>query len=299
MVKIKYLVTGSAGLIGNQIVHDLEKSDEIVYSCYNTMKPDYGIPIKLNLLNLEDIVETFQKFQPDVIIHSAALTDVEKCEIEPELANSINVKATEIIAKETERLGSYLIYLSTDYVFDGKKGLYVETDFTNPLNHYGRTKLAGEKIVETNTTKWSIIRTSTPFGTISSKKTFPIWLLENLKNNKRVNLLEDQFTSPTYVPNLSKMILEIVTRNLKGVFHLSGSTRISRFEFAKIIVEKLNLDFSLLNPVKIDTMPWKATRPLDSSLDTSKINTILNTKPFTIEKSLDDYVSQLIDSFSL
>ena len=299
MVKIKYLVTGSAGLIGNQIVHDLEKSDEIVYSCYNTMKPDYGIPIKLNLLNLEDIVETFQKFQPDVIIHSAALTDVEKCEIEPELANSINVKATEIIAKETERLGSYLIYLSTDYVFDGKKGLYVETDFTNPLNHYGRTKLAGEKIVETNTTKWSIIRTSTPFGTISSKKTFPIWLLENLKNNKRVNLLEDQFTSPTYVPNLSEMILEIVTRNLEGIFHLSGSTRISRFEFAKIIVEKLNLDFSLLNPVKIDTMPWKATRPLDSSLDTSKINTILNTKPFTIEKSLDDYVSQLIDSFSL
>ena len=290
---MKYLVTGSAGLIGNQLVHDLEKSGEIVYSCYNNTESFFGIPIQLDLLDLEGIHKIFKKIQPDIIIHSAALTDVEKCEVEPKLANSLNVKATEIIAKETERLGSYLIYLSTDYIFDGKKGLYNETDFPNPLNHYGKTKLAGEKTIETNTSKWSIIRTSTPFGTNSSKKTFPVWLLENLQKNKEVNILEDQFTSPTYVPNLSKMILEIVTRNLEGFFHLAGSTRISRFEFAKLIAKKLNLDSSLLNPVKIDTMLWNATRPLDSSLDISKINSILRTKPFTIEKSLDDCASHI------
>ena len=290
---MKILVTGSSGLIGNQLVLDLDKTEQTVYSCYNNIKSLYGVPTKLNLSNLDDIHKIFKKFQPDVIIHCAALTDVEKCEMEPKLANLINAKATEIIAKETERLGSYLIYLSTDYIFDGKKGLYNETDFPNPLNHYGKTKLAGEKTVETNTSKWCIIRTSTPFGTNSSKKTFPVWLLENLQKNKEVNILEDQFTSPTYVPNLSKMILEIVTRNLEGFFHLAGSTRISRFEFAKLIAKKLNLDSSLLNPVKIDTMPWNATRPLDSSLDISKINSILRTKPFTIEKSLDDYASHI------
>ena len=290
---MKILVTGSSGLIGNQLVLDLDKTEQTVYSCYNNIKPLYGVPTKLNLSNLDDIHKIFKKFQPDVIIHCAALTDVEKCEMEPKLANLINAKATEIIAKETERLGSYLIYLSTDYIFDGKKGLYNETDFPNPLNHYGKTKLAGEKTVETNTSKWSIIRTSTPFGTNSSKKTFPVWLLENLQKNKEVNILEDQFTSPTYVPNLSKMILEIVTRNLEGFFHLAGSTRISRFEFAKLIAKKLNLDSSLLNPVKIDTMPWNARRSLDSSLDISKINSILRTKPFTIEKSLDDYASHI------
>ena len=290
---MKILVTGSSGLIGNQLVLDLDKTEQTVYSCYNNIKPLYGVPTKLNLSNLDDIHKIFKKFQPDVIIHCAALTDVEKCEMEPKLANLINAKATEIIAKETERLGSYLIYLSTDYIFDGKKGLYNETDFPNPLNHYGKTKLAGEKTVETNTSKWSIIRTSTPFGTNSSKKTFPVWLLENLQKNKEVNILEDQFTSPTYVPNLSKMILEIVTRNLEGFFHLAGSTRISRFEFAKLIAKKLNLDSSLLNPVKIDTMPWNARRSLDSSLDISKINNILRTKPFTIEKSLDDYASHI------
>ena len=296
---MKYLVTGSSGLIGNQIVYDLEKSGQTVYSCYNDIKPRYGVSTKLDLLNLENIHQTFQQLKPDIIIHSAALTDVEKCELEPSLANSINAKATEIIAKEAEHFGSHLIYLSTDYVFDGKKGLYNETDIPNPLNQYGRTKLLGEKNTESYTSKYSIIRTSTPFGTNSSKKTFPIWLLENIKKNTKVNLLEDQFTSPTYVPNLSKMILEISLRNLKGFFHLSGSTRISRFEFAKMIVQKLNLDQSLLNPVKINAMSWKATRPLDSSLDISKAESILNTKPLSIEKSLQEYIPLLIDSFSL
>ena len=296
---MKYLVTGSSGLIGNQIVIDLEQSGQTVYSCYNNIKPLYGIPTKLNLLNLDDISTTFKTIQPDVIIHSAALTDVEKCEMEPELANSINTKATKVIANEANSLNSFLIYLSTDYVFDGKKGLYNEIDSTNPLNHYGKTKIGGEKAIKNCTSKWSIIRTSTPFGTNSFKKTFPVWLIENLQKNKKVNILEDQFTSPTYVPNLSQIILEIITRKLEGLFHVSGSTRISRFEFAKTIVEKLNLNLSLLNPVKIDVMPWKAKRPVDSSLDISKINSILNTKPFSIEKSLDDYAPQLIDSFSL
>jgi dTDP-4-dehydrorhamnose reductase len=296
---MKYLVTGSAGLIGNQLVHDLEQSGEIVYSCYNDAKPVYGIPIKLNLLNLEDVSKIFKKIQPDIIIHSAALTDVEQCEVDPQLANSINVKSTEIIAKEVEKISSYLMYISTDYVFDGKKGLYAETDLTHPLNNYGKTKLSGEKIIEDNSSKWSIIRTSTPFGTHSFKKTFPVWIYENLKNNNKINILEDQFTSPTYVPNLSKMILEIIERKLEGFFHVSGSTKISRFEFAKIIATKLNLDLSLLNPVKISTMPWKATRPIDSSLDVSKINRILKTKSCTIKQSIDDYTHELADSFSL
>jgi dTDP-4-dehydrorhamnose reductase len=296
---MKYLVTGSAGLIGNQLVHDLEKSGEIVYSCYNNMKPVYGIPTKLNLLNLEDIHKIFKKFQPDVVIHSAALTDVEKCEVDPQLANSLNVKATEVIAKEVEKISSYLMYISTDYIFDGKSGFYKETDSTNPLNNYGKTKLLGEKFIENETSKWSIIRTSTPFGVHPFKKTFPVWVYENLKINKKINILEDQFTSPTYVPNLSKMILEITSRSLEGFFHLSGSTKISRFEFAKMIATKLNLDLSLLNPVKIDNMAWKANRPIDSSLDVSKINAILKTKPYTIKQSLDDYALQFVDSFSL
>lgn len=296
---MRYLVTGSAGLIGNNLTAALEKSGKTVYSCYDEIKPQFGIPVKLDLLNFDKISDIFNDIQPDIIIHLAALTDVEKCEEEPELANSVNAKATEIIAKESTTLQCNLIYLSTDYVFDGKKGMYDETDLTNPLNQYGKSKLSGENNVMSFAKKWTILRTSTPFGTHFSKKTFPIWLLENIKNNQDINVLEDQFTSPTYVPNLSEMILEIASKNLEGLFHLSGSSKISRYDFAKKILKILNLDDSLLNPVKTNSMPWKASRPLDSSLDVSKIYSILNTKPLSIEASLDDFLPELKDSFSL
>lgn len=296
---MKYLVTGSAGLIGSQFVSDLEQSGRSVYSCYNDAKPSHGIPIKLDLLNIQEISTTLQKFQPDVIIHLAALTDVEKCELEPKLAYSINTKATEQIVKDAEQIGCFLIYLSTDYVFDGKNGMYKETDPTNPINQYGKTKLDGEKAVEKCKSPWAIIRTSTPFGNHLTKKTFPIWVIENLQKNKTLSILEDQFTSPTYVPNLTEMILDVISHNLVGFFHLSGSTRISRYRFAQMIADKLNLDKSLLKPVKMNEMTWKANRPLDSSLDVSKADLILNKKPLSVEYSLHDYLSQLKDSFSL
>lgn len=296
---MKYLVTGSAGLIGSQFVSDLEQSGRSVYSCYNDAKPSHGIPIKLDLLNIQEISTTLQKFQPDVIIHLAALTDVEKCELEPKLAYSINTKATEQIVKEAEQIGCFLIYLSTDYVFDGKNGMYKETDPTNPINQYGKTKLDGEKAVEKCKSPWAIIRTSTPFGNHLTKKTFPIWVIENLQKNKTLSIIEDQFTSPTYVPNLTEMILDVISHNLVGFFHLSGSTRISRYRFAQMIADKLNLDKSLLKPVKMNEMTWKANRPLDSSLDVSKADLILNKKPLSVEYSLHDYLSQLKDSFSL
>ena len=296
---MKYLVTGSSGLIGVQLVSDLIQSGKTVYSCYHTKKPQNGISTQLDLLNFNEISTIFQKIKPDVIIHLAAQTDVEKCELDSDLALSVNAKSSEIIAKESKKLGSYLIYLSTDYVFDGKKGMYHESDLPNPINQYGRTKFSGEKNIELFASKWSILRTSTPFGFHSTKKTFPIWLLENIQNKKEFNALVDQFTSPTYVPNLSKMILEISSKKLEGIFHLAGSTRISRYEFGKKILKKLHIDNSLLNPVKTTSIQWNATRPSDSSLDVTKATSILTTKPFSIEESLIDYIPELKNSFSL
>lgn len=296
---MKYLVTGSAGLIGDQLVLDLVQSGKTVYSCYHENNPKNGILTKLDLLNSNEISTTINKIKPDTIIHLAALTDVEKCERNSTLAHLVNTKSTEIIAKESKQIGSHLIYLSTDYVFDGKKGMYDESDFPNPINQYGKSKFSGEKSIELFASKWSILRTSTPFGFHFKKKTFPIWLLESIQNKKKFYALDDQFTSPTYVPNLSKMIIEIALKQLEGTFHLSGSTRISRYEFAKKILKKLSLNNSLVNPVKTDSMEWKALRPHDSSLDVSKANTILTIKPASLESSLDDYVPRLKNSFSL
>ena len=145
MVKLKFLVTGSAGLVGQQVVKDLTKSHQ-VFSCYNESKPEYGDSVKMDLKNYEMISSVLTEIKPDVVIHLGAMTGVDICEKEKTSASEINTKATEIIAKECSKLNSFLVYVSTDYVFDGNFGMYKEDDVTNPLGFYGKSKLEGEKI---------------------------------------------------------------------------------------------------------------------------------------------------------
>ena len=289
----KILVTGSSGLIGRQIVKDLVGENHNVYSCYNKIKPEFGIPTQLDLSKEDKIIDIFHTIKPDVIIHLAAMTDVEKCEIQREQSVLIKTNSTKILAKESKKLNAFFVYVSTDYVFDGEEGLRNEDDILNPLNFYGKSKLDGEIAVKKFTSKYAIIRTSTPFGLHPTKKSFPLWVKENLESKKEISVLIDQFTSPTYVPNLSKMIIEIAKKQIVGIIHLTGATKISRYEFAKMIAKKLNLDKTLLKPIKIQDMKWNANRPKDSSLDVSKAKKILDNKPEEIEHSLEKFISQI------
>jgi len=180
----KILVTGSAGLIGIQVVKDLVGEGYDVYSCYNKMKPKFGIPIQLDLLKEDKIMEIFHTIKPDIVIHLAAMTDVEKCEIQREQSALINTNSTKILVRESKKLKAFFVYVSTDYIFDGEKGLRNENDIPNPLNFYGKTKLDGEIIVKNLISKYAIIRTSTPFGLHPIKKSFPLWVKENLESKK-------------------------------------------------------------------------------------------------------------------
>jgi dTDP-4-dehydrorhamnose reductase len=290
---MKFLVTGSAGLIGSQVVKDLLTQNQIVYSCYHDEKPLHGIPIFFDLTDKEKIIQILQETKPDRVIHLAAMTGVDLCEEQSELTTKVNVKATEILAKQAAKINSFFLYVSTDYIFDGIKGMYGEDDFTNPLGFYGKSKLEGEIALNKLASSWCIARTSTPFGIHPKKKSFPLWVKENLELKKEIPVVTDQFTSPTYVPNLSKMLIEVATRQISGIIHVSGATRISRYNFAELIADKLNLDKKLLIPTKIDTINWNAQRPKDSSLDTSLANEILNEKPQKIEQSLELFINEL------
>jgi len=289
----KILVTGASGLIGRQIVKDLVEQKYDVYSCYNEVKPEFGIPTHLDLENEGKIIDIFNIIKPEVVIHLAALTDVEKCEIEKEQAVSINTNSTKNLVRESVKCGAFFVYISTDYVFDGEKGLRNENDTPNPLNFYGKSKLDGEKEIKKTTSHYAIVRTSTPFGLHPTKKSFPLWIIESLEAKKNIPVLSDQFTSPTFVPNLSKMIIEIAKKQIAGTINLAGATRISRYEFAKMIAEKLDLDKTLLKPIKISNMNWNAVRPKDSSLNVSKCNAVLDNKPEKIEHSLDVFVNEI------
>jgi dTDP-4-dehydrorhamnose reductase len=290
---MKFLVTGSAGLIGSQVVKDLLTQNHTVYSCYHDEKPLHGISISLDLTDTNKIIQTLQETKPDRVIHLAALTGVDLCEEQQEFATTVNVKATEIMAQQAAKINAFFLYVSTDYIFDGIKGMYQENDLTNPLGFYGNSKLEGEIALNKLASGWCIARTSTPFGIHPKKKSFPLWVKENLELKKEIPVVTDQFTSPTYIPNLSKMLIEIATRQISGIIHVSGGTRISRYTFAELVANKLNLDKKLLIPTKIDTINWKAQRPKDSSLDVSLANEILNEKPQKIEQSLELFINEL------
>jgi dTDP-4-dehydrorhamnose reductase len=290
---MKFLVTGSAGLIGSQIVKDLVQQNHTVYSCYHDQKPLQGIPTYLDLSDENQIIQTLQKTKQDRIIHLAAMTGVDLCETEKKLATIINTEATETLAREAAKQNTFFLYVSTDYVFDGVDGMRKEEDSTNPLGFYGKSKLEAEFSLKKLTSDWCIARTSTPFGIHHTKESFPLWVKKKLEAKNEIPVLVDQFTSPTYVPNLSKMLIEIAVRQIVGLIHVSGATRISRYALAELIAEKLNLDKKLLIPTKMNTMNWKAQRPKDSSLDVSLANEILNEKPQGIEQSLRSLLLEL------
>lgn len=291
---MRFLVTGSAGLVGSQVVKDLTQQNHEVYSCYRTSEPECGIPTKLDLLDSKEITDTVNKTEPDSIIHLAAMTGVDQCEEQPDVAMKINATATEILARQAALHNAFFLYVSTDYVFDGKYGMRKESDTPNPLGVYGKSKLAGETALNNLASPYAIARTSTPFGFHKTKKSFPIWVKENLESKKDIPVLVDQLTSPTYVPNLSSMLIEIATRQLVGLFHTAGATRISRYDVAEMVAEKLSLDKKFLRPASMSEMKWKAQRPKDSSLDVSFATEVLNEKPQTIQHSLNLFFADIL-----
>lgn len=290
---MKFLVTGSAGLVGSQVVKDLIKSKHHVYSCYHDAKPHDGIPIHLELTNDEDVTKVVEEVKPDVMIHLAAMTNVDLCEKEKDLALQINAKATKVLSRKAAQHDSFFLYVSTDYVFDGENGMKIESDIPNPVDYYGYSKYQGELAVQDMASSWCIARTSTPFGIHGTKKSFPSFVIENLKEKKEISVVTDQFTSPTYVPNLSQMLIEISTRQILGVIHLAGATRISRYDMAVLVAEKTGLDKNLLRQSSINNMSWVAKRPRDSSLNVSKATQILKEKPMSVEQGLDSFMEDL------
>jgi len=281
---MRVFITGASGLLGSKVAEiALERGYE-VYSGYNSHEPKFGEPVKFDLANPDSVVKAISEIKPDVIIHSAALTDVDKCEVEKELAYKINVEGTKVVAEMARKLEAFIVYISTDYVFDGSRGMYKEEDETNPINYYGYTKLLGEKYCQ----DFCIARPCVIYGAkpASGKVNFVLWLINKLENGESVKIVTDQFITPTLNTNLAKMVLECAERELKGIFHLAGATRVSRFEFAKEIAKEFELDENLIIPARMDDINWIAKRPKDSSLNTSKAQNLPDEKPYELKKAL-------------
>jgi dTDP-4-dehydrorhamnose reductase len=286
-IPLKLLITGASGLYGSKLAQlALAKGIEVYSSDIQNLSV-YGNFVKLDISEKVQVEQAFKNIKPDVVVHAASLTDVDKCETNKELAWKVNVEGTKNIVEAAHSAGSFLIYISTDYVFSGQKGNYKETDKPDPINYYGLTKLKAEEIVQTQT-EYFIARPSVIYGSTpaAGKVNFALWLIETLRKGERVKIVTDQWNTPTLNTNLADMTLEVAERRLTGIYHLCGATRVSRFEFAAKIAEAFDLNAGLIDKVLSSQFTWSAKRPTDSSLDTSEAQRTLHCKPLTMDKAL-------------
>jgi dTDP-4-dehydrorhamnose reductase len=290
---MKLLITGGSGLLGSKVAKMAQAREDEVFSGYAHNVPSYGKPVRFDLLDGPGISDMVERLAPEVIIHSAALTDVDRCEREKELAYKMNVEGTEAIASAAKKAGSFLIYISTDYVFDGQRGMYREEDRPNPLSYYGYSKLLGEHCCG-----GCIVRTCVIYGSrpASGKVNFALWLLSSLKSGKEVRVVTDQFITPTLDTNLSTMVLEVADRRLCNIYNLAGATRISRYDYSLQLAKEFDLDASLIIPSRMSDLQWAAKRPIDSSLDTSKARAELMEKPLPLNEALRTLKTEVLKS---
>jgi dTDP-4-dehydrorhamnose reductase len=284
---LKLLITGASGLYGSKLAQlALAKNIEVYSSDIQSLSV-YGNFVKLDISGKEQVDEAFKTVAPDVVVHAASLTDVDKCETNRELAWKVNVEGTKNIAEAAKNSGSFLIYISTDYVFSGEKGQYKETDKPDPVNYYGLTKLKAEEIVLAQD-EYFIARPSVIYGSTpaAGKVNFVLWLIETLRKGERVRIVTDQWNTPTLNTNLAEMTLEVVERRLTGIYHMCGATRLSRYDFAGQIADAFGLDRGLIDSVLSSQFTWPAKRPMDSSLDTSKAQKTLQNKPLAMDAAL-------------
>jgi dTDP-4-dehydrorhamnose reductase len=292
---LKLLITGASGLFGSKLAEIATASDYTVYSGYSRDPVTTGVPMKFDVSDKDQVEEAFKEVAPEVVVHAAALSDVDKCELNNDLAWKINVEGARNIAEAVESNSAFLVYVSTDYVFNGETGLYVETDRADPINYYGFTKLKAEELVKNLVGEYCIARASVMYGSTpaAGKINFALWLINQLKKNEKAKIVTDQWNSPTLNTNLANMILEIIERKLTGTFHLSGATRISRYDFANVIAQTFNLDANLIDPCLSADLPWVAKRPRDSSLKTEKAQRALKNKPCQINQAVERLKQEL------
>ena len=281
----KILITGSSGLLGSKIVKQAGKHFKVTPT-YKT-KPLFLNSVEMNITDERETLRVFSKFRPDIVVHTAGETNVDRCEMDKEYAWKVNVEGTRNVVRGCSRVGAKIMYVSTDYIFDGEKGLYTEEDDPNPISHYGSTKLEGEKYVAGIGRNYVIVRTSVLYGWHPWKLNFAKWVIKSLSEAKQISVVNDHYNSPTLADNLAEVMLEIINRDLKGLYHTAGSERINRFEFALRIAETFDLDSSLIKPIKMSELKaWVAKRPRDSSLCVNKIEKELKTKLLNVGEGL-------------
>jgi dTDP-4-dehydrorhamnose reductase len=294
----RILITGSNGLLGQKTVELFSRTSYplmlVSIESHSVFDKEIFPYIQLDLTKRQNVRKIIDEYEPEVIIHTAAVTDVDLCEKERGLAWQVNVGAVENLSYAAKLVGAKVIHLSTDYVFDGSNGPYSEIDRPNPISYYGRTKLASENVLLTSNIPSAILRTMVLYGVgIGIKPNFALWLYNNLSQETPIRVVDDQIGNPTLVDDLALAILKIIELSKSGIYHVAGKDLVSRYEFALTLAEVFKFNKKLITPVKSTAFKQPAPRPLKSGFITLKAETDLSMKMSGIERGITIFKNQL------
>ncbi|QDI88790.1 SDR family oxidoreductase [Candidatus Nitrosopumilus sp. SW] len=279
----KLFIFGMGGLVGYRI-SILAKNKFEIYGSYNERNPQFTFASaqKINILEENKVKKALNSINPDYVVITSALTNVDYCESHSKEAKKVNVDAVKNIFEICEQLNCKVIYISSDSVFDGtKKSPYLENDKPEPINYYGKTKLDSEKIILKNPNNL-VVRASVLYGWLPSylsnipsssmkDKNFAQWLIQKLMNEESVNIITDEISSPILADDLAKSIIHLIREGHQGLFHSAPSIQISRFDFSIKMAKHLSLNENLIHPVSNKELGRDVTTGNNKCLDSKKI----------------------------
>ncbi len=289
----KIIVTGSNGLLGQKLT-DLCLSDSGLELIASSKGPNRH-PVKtgysyedMDILDPLQIQRVIEKYHPDAIIHTAAMTNVDACESDRENCYALNVGSVKSLIRLSEQYNIQLIHLSTDFIFDGENGPYTEEDQPNPLSYYGQTKLEAEQLLQQSSCKWVILRTIIVYGIVNdmSRSNIILWAKGALEKGSPINVVDDQWRMPTLAEDLAECCLLAAKKNVQGIFNASGKDMLSILELVKKVAEYWNLDESLIKPISADSLNQSAKRPRRTGFILDKAKNVLGYNPKSIEEGI-------------
>ncbi len=305
---MKILVTGSNGLLGQKIIYGLLgdplcllpdeirkkiRSEVQVIACgkgeNRLHRKDGYVYESLDITDKQEIGNIFSKHKPDVVINTAAMTNVDACEIKREECWLANVTAMKYIVDALGKINAHLIHISTDFVFDGMKGTeYDENDTPNPLHYYALSKFEGEKMVMASKLKWAILRTIIVYGVVdgNTRSNLVLWVKNNLEQKKKINVINDQFRAPTLSEDLAQACIVAAMKRVEGIFHVSGEKTYNILDLANKIADFWKLDKSYMNPVTSEELNQPAKRPPRTGFVIDKAKKILGYTPRSFHEGL-------------
>ncbi len=296
ILKSSILLTGGSGLLAVNWCYS-KNNEYIVYLGLNERKiyPDNCQVIPLNFFSEESLMKQIETVGPSVVIHTASLTSVEKCESNPELAFHINVDLSTMIANVTRRLGVRLVHISTDHLFEGNASMLSEEEPRQAINVYGMTKALAESKIEEINPDALIIRTNFYAWGTSYRKSFSDHIIESLRKDQYISLFDDVYYTPILAKNLINTAHELLERNASGIYNIVSDDRISKYDFGILIAEEFGLDKSYIQRGSLSNKSNLVRRPLDMSLSNKKVKDLLGRNLGTVKQHVEQLYRQEIE----